>query len=42
MKKVVPAGIVAPFHWVSLVLSRGRQIGMTVQNRKTSLTSAVT
>lgn len=42
MKNVVPAGITLPFHSMSLVLWRGRQIGMTVQNRRTSFTNAVT
>lgn len=41
MKKVVPAGMVASFHGMSLVLTRGRQIGMTVQKRRISLTRAV-
>lgn len=41
MKKVVPAGILAPLYTISLVLSRGRQMGMTVQKRRVSLTIAV-
>lgn len=42
MKNVVPAGMTAPLYSMSLMLVRGRQMGITVQKRKVSLTSAVT
>ena len=32
----------APSYGISLMLTRGRQMGMTVQNRRVSLTMAVT
>lgn len=41
MKNVVPAGMTASCQGMSLTLTRGRQMGITVQYRKTSFTSAV-
>lgn len=42
MKKVVPEGILTPLYSISLMLFLGKQMGMTVQNRRVSLTNAVT
>lgn len=42
MKKVVPAGIVVPLYGISLILTRGKQIGITYAMQGTDISQEIT